>query len=46
MKLLAQCLLVCIIELMENNLYSLFKKFNTDKLGWIMLNYTNLILNH
>ena len=33
MKLLAQCLLVCIIELMENNLYSLFKKFNTDKLG-------------
>ena len=33
MKLLAQCLLVCIIELMENNLYSLFKKFNTDKVG-------------
>ena len=33
MKLLAQCLPVCIIELMENNLYSLFKKFNTDKLG-------------
>ena len=30
MKFLAQCLRVCIIELMENNLYSLFKKFSTD----------------
>ena len=31
-ELLTQCLLGCIIELVENNLYSLCKKFNTDKL--------------
>ena len=37
--MLAQYLLGCIIELMENNLYSLCKKFNTDKLelGYVEL---------